>query len=132
MPNYAGVTSVQPVSAGFAAPWQTPKIYTGKQTTSTTVATTVTLETVTTGKTFYITDMVISSDAPSGGSTTVDVRVQTNGVDIFRQGVHNLSPITVPGLETQPNAASGQTVVILLPITTSVQNVWFFVAGFEQ
>lgn len=132
MPNYNGPTSVQPVSAGFAAPWQTAKTYTGKFSTSTTVATTVPLETVTAGKTFYITDIICSSDAPSGGSTTIDFRVQTAGVDIFRQGLHNLSPITAPGLETQPNGASGQNVTVLLPITAAVQNVWFFVAGYEQ
>ena len=132
MPNYSGTQSVQPMSAGFAAPWQTPKIYTGKQITSTTVTTTITLETVATGKSYYITDILATSDTPSGAATTIDFRIQTNGVDIFRQGIHNLSPISLPGIETQPNASTGQIVTILLPITSTVQNVWFFIAGFEQ
>ena len=124
--------SVLKVNAGFLAAGQTAKQYVGKQATSTTVATTVTLETVTAGKSYYITDILISSDAASGAATTVDTRLQAAGVDIFRGGVHNLAPLTTAGVETQPFATAGQSVTLLLPITNPIVNVWFNIYGFEQ
>lgn len=59
------VPQVWRVSAGFMAAGQTAKQYVGKQSTSTTAATTVTLETVTTGKTYYITDITIFTRSKS-------------------------------------------------------------------
>ncbi len=124
---------VQKVNAGFMAAGQTAKQYVGKVATSTTVAVTVPLETVTVGKSFYITDILITTDAASGAATTVDARIQAAGVDIFRAGLHNLSPVDMPGIETQPFASSGQAVTLLLPATAGgVVNVWFDIYGFEQ
>ena len=132
MPNYSGSSSVQPVSAGYAAPWQTAKTYTGKQATSTSATTTVTLETVTSGKSFYITDIMIATDVASG-TQILDCQIQAAGTTIFRGPTHNLSPITLPGLETQPFGASTQVVTLLLPQTSSgAVNVYFYIAGFEQ
>jgi hypothetical protein len=122
---------VQRVSAGFMGPGQTAKQYVGKQATSTTVLTTVTLETVTAGKTFYITDILVYTDVAQG-ATTIDVRLQAAGADIFRSGVHNLAPIDMTGIETQPFATAGQQVTLLLPITAAIQQVWFNIYGFEQ
>lgn len=131
--NPVPMGSVLRVNAGFMAPGQTAKQYTGKQATSTTVATTVALETVTAGKTFYITDLLIMTDSASGAATTLDVRLQAAATDIFRGGCHNLAPIDMSGIETQPFAAAGQAVTLLLPQTSGgVVNVWFNVYGFEQ
>lgn len=124
---------VSKTNAGFMAPGQSAKQFVGKQATSTTVPVTVTLETVTTGKTFYITDIYIASDSAQGAATTVDCRIQAAGVDIFRAGVHNLSPIDLPGIETQPFGTTGQIVTLLLPATAGgVVNIWYNVFGFEQ
>jgi hypothetical protein len=126
-------TATQKVNAGFMAAGQTAKSYVGKQATSTSATTTVTLETVTTGKTFYITDVYIGTDSASGAATTLDTRLQAAGTDIFRAGVHTLAPITLPGIETQLYATSGQVVTLLLPQTSGgVVNVWFLIQGFEQ
>lgn len=127
------VATTQRSNAGFMAPGQTAKQYVGKQATSTTVTTTVTLETVTTGKVFCITDVLISTDSAQGASTTIDVRIQAAGVDIIRAGVHNLAPLDMTGIETQPFATAGQVVTLLLPITAGgVVNVWYNILGFEQ
>lgn len=126
-------TAVVKVNAGFMATGQTAKQYVGKVTTSTTLATTVTLETVTAGKTYYVTDVLIMSDSSQGASTTVDVRLQAAGVDIMRAGVHNLAPIDMTGIETQPFATTGQVVTLLIPATSAgVVNIWFNIYGFEQ
>lgn len=120
------------VNAGFMAPGQSAKQFVGKVATSTTVVTTVTLETVTTGRTFYITDLYIAADSASGAATTVDCRIQAAGIDIFRAGAHNLTPIALPGMETQPFGTTGQIVTLLLPITSVIVNVWYNIFGFEQ
>jgi hypothetical protein len=125
--------SVLKVNAGFMAPGQSAKQFVGKQATSTTAPVTVPLSTVTTGKTFYITDLLITTDSAQGASTTVDVRIQGAGTDVFRSGCHNLAPIDMTGIETQPWATSGQAVTLLLPQTSAgVVNVWFNIWGFEQ
>lgn len=121
-------TSVQRVSAGFMAPGQTAKQYTGKNATSTTLATTITLETVTAGKTYYMTDISIFTDS----TTSIDGSINAGGTPIYRFGTSTTAPLQMAGMETQPYGSSGQTVVLVLPPTTSVQNVWFNVAGFEQ
>jgi hypothetical protein len=119
-------------TAGGAAYGQTLKSYTGKQATSTTVTTTISLETVTTGKTFFITDIYMATDIASA-TQILDVQLQTAGVTIFRGALHNLSPIDFQGIESQPNCASAQLVTILLPVTASgVVNFWYYVGGFEQ
>jgi hypothetical protein len=86
------------------------------------------------GKTFYITDIYIATNEESGtkGAKMLDARIQAGGVDIFRAGVHNLSPVEMPGIETQPFATEGQAVTLSLPTTGVVQKVWFTIQGFEQ
>ncbi|GAC1406107.1 MAG: hypothetical protein NVSMB60_25800 [Mycobacterium sp.] len=132
-PDGTPTASVQRVNAGFMATGQTAKQYVGKVATSTTLTTTVAIETVTAGKNFYITDLVMNTDSASGATTTLDVRLQAAGVDIFRAGIHNLAPLDLAGIETQPFATSGQAVTLLLPITAGgIVNVWFNILGFEQ
>lgn len=126
------VATVQRQSAGFMSSGQSAKQYVGLVSLSASVTTTVTLETVTTGKTFYISDIFIASDAASGSSTTVDVRIQAAGTDIFRGGVHNLTPIDLTGIETQPFASSTQIVTILFPVVAAAPKIWYNVYGWEQ
>jgi hypothetical protein len=129
MPNYSGASSVQPVSAGYAAPWQTAKAYTGYQALAAT-ASSFAIETVTTGKTFYITDIVISTDVASG--TNTDIQIQAGGTPVFRGSTHSLAPIEAMGLETQPFASSAQAVTLNVAAAATTNHVWFYIAGFEQ
>ena len=118
------------VNAGYVAVGQSAKAYVGRQATSITAATPITLGTVTPGKLFIITDILISSDAPSG--SPMDIQIQGAGVTIFRMFVHGLTPISACGLETQPAIAAGQVITLLLPMTGAVQNVTFSIFGIEQ
>lgn len=116
-------------NAGFTAPGQSIKNYTGSFPTSATVVTTVPLETVTAGKTYVITDIYISAN----NATPFEIRIQANGVDIFRGWLKgDTAPISLAGLESQPNASAGQAVTILLPIVSTAPQVSFFIGGFEQ
>lgn len=123
-----GGTGVQRVSAGFMAAGQTAKQYVGRQSTSTTAATTVTLETVASGKTFYITDINMFTDL----ATPIDGSIQAGGTPIFYFGVSTTAPVDACGMETQPYATTGQVVTLNLPQTTAVQKVWYNIYGFEQ
>ena len=120
---------VQRMNAGFSAPGQTIKNYTGSVATSASAATTVPLETVTTGKIYVITDIYISANS----SNQFEARIQANGTDIFRGWCKgDTSPINLAGLESQPNASAGQTVTILLPSVAGAPLISFFIGGFEQ
>jgi len=121
--------SVQRVNAGFSAPGQTIKNYTGSVATSATVPTTVTLETVTAGKIYVLTDIYISANS----ATQFEARIQAAGTDIFRGWCKgDTSPIEMAGIESQPNASAGQIVTLLLPIITGAPLISFFLGGFEQ
>jgi hypothetical protein len=123
-------TSVERVSAGFMAPGQTAKQFTGMQALAA-GATSITLYTVSTGKTFYITDINVVTDYPNG-TGTLDCQVQAAGTSIFRTGVHNLVPAEMPGMETQPNAASATAVTLNIGAASTSYHVWWFISGFEQ
>lgn len=116
------------MSAGGPAPGQAIKFYNGKVATSTSVVTTIALETVPAGKTFYITDLYMTNDQ----ATLIDVQVQSGGINIFRAACRDIAPIQMAGIESQPSCPSASQVNIVLPITTSIQNFWFFASGMEQ
>lgn len=126
--SYPQTGAVQRVNAGGMAPGQTAKQYTGKIALSNSVITTITLETVTAGKTFYITDLYLSAD----GTQVMDMRLQAAGVDIFRAIVKgDTAPLQMAGIETQPFGAAGQVVTLVFPVTTNV-NGYYAVFGYEQ
>jgi len=116
-------------NAGFSAPGQTIKNYTGSVQASPSVATTVPLETVTAGKTYVLTDIYISSNT----STQFEARIQANGVDVFRGWCKgDTSPISLAGIESQPNGSSGQVITLLLPAVAGSPFISFFLGGLEQ
>lgn len=121
----ASNTSVQRISAGAIAPGQTLKTISGQ--VSINAGATVTINTVTTGKTFYITDISISTD----NTVPTDVNIRAGGLTIFRAFVQNTAPIDALGIESQPNGTSGQVVDMVLP-TAVGKNVNYFISGFEQ
>jgi hypothetical protein len=131
-----GVTptgQVDRTNAGFMAPGQTAKQYVGLTTTSASTTVTVALETVTAGKTFYITDILVTTDSAVGTGGIVDVSILAAAAAIFRTGVHSLVPADFAGIETQPFATAGQAVALsILPTTGQTQKVWYNIYGFEQ
>jgi hypothetical protein len=102
--------------------------FNGKTATVTTGTTPVVLFTVTTGKTFYLTDLYLATDQ----TTPLDVQLQAAGAAIMNLGVSTTQPVNLPGIDTQPTATTAQAVQLLLPQTAAAQNVWYFVSGYEQ
>lgn len=113
------------MSAGPPAPGQTAKQSAGSVSINT--GATVTLNTVTTGKTYYITDIHLATDQ----TLSVDAKIQAAGVTIFESFIISSAPCDMAGLETQPFATSGQVVTLLLP-TVAGKNVNYFVSGYEE
>lgn len=122
-------TAVQRSNAGAKAPGQTLKTFTG-QSLLTASTGTIALYTVTTGKSFYITDVMLTSDVAS--SLNLDVRIQADGVDMLRTSVHSLAPIDFSGIESQPVAASGAVVNILTASAATTSHLWYSVYGWEE
>lgn len=116
------------ITAGPPSSGQTVRKYNGKQATVTTGTTPVALFTVTAAKTFYVTDIYLATDL----TTPLDIQLQAAGAAIMNFGVSTTQPVNLTGIDTQPTAAASQAVQLLLPLTAAVQNVWYYVAGYEQ
>lgn len=117
--------SSQRVTAGALAPGQTAKQIAG--TTSINTGATININTVTAGKTFYITDIHLATDA----TASVDAKIQAGGVTIFETFLINTAPCDMAGIETQPFGTTGQVVNLVLPVSAT-KNVNYFISGFEQ
>jgi hypothetical protein len=89
---------------------------------------TIALWTVTSGKTWILTDLLVTCDA----SSQVLFRIQAAGADIFRGLVRDIEPLEMPGMETQPNASSTQAVTIVLNGTSAPQEVNWTLEAVEQ
>ncbi len=120
------VTPTLRVNAGGAAAGQSLKTYVGTQ--SVAAGATITLETVTPGKTFYITDIYVGSNT----GTVFPVTIQAGATPIF-QGFckGDTGPISLMGIETQPTAPSGSVVQLVLG-TAVATTCAFLISGYEQ
>ena len=112
--NGLPVTSLK-VSAGGPAAGQAAKNYSGTVTLSGSTQT-ITLETVTAGKTYFITDIVITTT----NSTAQLVQLQAGGVTIFQTHINSTKGIESLGIETQPYAVAGQVVTLVVPSGSGV------------
>jgi hypothetical protein len=116
------------VTAGGAAPGQTVKQFAAKVALQVATPTTATLYTVTTGKTFLLTDLYIGHDT----AAVIDVQIQAAGVTILRACVKgDTAPLEMAGLDTGPLATTGQALTILWPGTAGPPNAYYYVAGVE-
>ncbi|GAC1375201.1 MAG: hypothetical protein NVSMB4_03200 [Acidimicrobiales bacterium] len=117
------------VNAGGAGAGQTLKSYTGTQALSTTASTTITLETVTAGKTFFITDIMVTSN--TGSVFTVTINAGSTAIyNSFCKG--DTGPISNVGIETQPSAGSGTVVNLVLGLAATATTCAYVVNGYEQ
>jgi hypothetical protein len=123
----ANGTSSLRVTAGGIAPGQTAKTFTGKVALSGGGATTVSLYTVTTGKTLIITDIYLSTD----GAQDIGVQIQAAGTAVFYILCRDSAPCQMPGMDTGPIGTTGQAMTIVFPTSTN-SNGFYYVAGVEQ
>ena len=121
------VGGVQKVNAGFMGAGQTAKSAAGQLSVNA-VSATITLNTVTTGKSYYITDICFTTDSASA----IDVQIKAGSTIIFETHVLSTAPCNAVGIETQPLATTGQVVTLFVSNSSVGKSLGFFVSGFEQ
>lgn len=120
---------VERVNSGYVGLGQTAKLYTGTQALSTTVSTTIALETVPVGKIYFVTDISVTSNT----AQVFLLQITAGGVPIFTAYVKgDTGPLELPGLETQPQASAGQAVNLVISSVTAATTVAFTISGIEQ
>lgn len=125
--DYTGsLTPTLRVNAGAGGPGQSLKSYVGTQSVAT--GATITLETVTTGKSFFITDIYVGSNS----ATVFQVTINAGATPIF-QGFckGDTGPISLMGIETQPSAGSGVVVQLVFGVAVATTAA-FMISGYEQ
>lgn len=120
-------SNVQRVTSGGLAAGQTQRTFVGSTPTITTGATSVALGTVTSGKTLYITDVIITTDQ----TAPLDVQIQAAAVAIYRAAV-SAGAGNSGDLVTAVKGTSLQAITLNIPTTTAVQNVTYTIVGFEE
>lgn len=136
-PVRAQVTAAIPVTgsvtkgtAGAAAPDQTLKQFSSSGGVSINTGATVALYTVTAGKTFYATDIVITGNAGTATQFLVQLK---QGTTVIFEGYckTDTEPLDLPGIETQPQAPGGAALTLVFGTGTSTTAA-YFIGGFEQ
>ena len=131
------VTASIPVSgstakstAGAGAPDQTLKTFSSSGGVSIASGANVALYTVTAGKTFYATDIIITGNAGTAGQ--VLCQLKQAGVVIWEGYMKtDTQPLEIPGLETQPSAPGGAALTLVIG-TLAGGTAAYYIGGFEQ
>lgn len=117
--------SIARATAGGPAPGQVLKNYSGTV-ALTGSAQTIPLETVTTGFTYIITDVLITTTNASAQL----LQITAAGTPIFQMHAYTSKGIEAPGIETQPTATTGQAVALVVP--SGAGTVAYNIYGVEQ
>lgn len=122
-----GNTNVQRVTGGGPAVGQTIKSVAGNLVT-TSASAAQTIDTVTAGKTFYITDLSFSQNT----ATPLDVQIQVAGVVVWEGYISSTNSVSLTGIDSFPAGAATQLVRIFVVNGVAASALDYFVAGFEQ
>lgn len=110
-----------PLSSGAALP-----------TTSTINTTVVNLYTVTSGKTFYLTDFVVCNNSSNPAQVSINASTSPGASPIFIGHALSTAPLDALNIGTEPSAAGGSTLTFQCSPTTSSTVVTYFISGYEQ
>lgn len=136
-PTYIPLTAAVPLlgsvakeTAGSAAPDQTLKTFSSSGGVSIATGATVALYTVTAGKTFFVTDIVITGNAATAGQVLCQLK---QAGTVFWEGYMktDTQPLEIAGLETQPTAPGGAAITLVIGTLTG-GTATYFIAGYEQ
>jgi hypothetical protein len=87
------------------------------------------VHTTTSGRTFYITDISITSDFSNANTKLIQLEI-SGGVVIFEAYTSNTAPVDMPGIESQPQSPSNSILAIKWPAQAG--HIAYFIAGYEQ
>jgi hypothetical protein len=122
-------TSATRVAPGGLASGQSLKNYSGII-TLTAASQTVNLGAVTAGKTYLITDVALSTNDSASGSLLVALQVGIGAV--IQAFVSTATPVSMTGIEAQPQGAAGQVIAIIAPAGTAGKQIAYNVLGIEE
>jgi len=122
------VTSLK-VTAGGPASGQAVKNYTGLITLSASTQA-IAIETVAAGKTYFITDIIATTNDSASGSILINISAA--GTAIFQSHINSTKGIEAIGIETQPQATSGQAVALNVPAATVGKIIAWNILGYEM
>ena len=132
--NILGVP-INPIAVTQApkATAQTMKNFTGTSNTSTTGTTVVNLGyTVTAGKTFYLTDVIICNNSANPSQVSVNGSLTAGASPIIIGHAINTEAFDAVNIGTEPSVAGGNPLSVQLGQTTVATACTYFVAGYEQ
>ena len=114
------------------SPFQTMKTFTGTLATSTTVSTSATLYTVTAGKTFYITDVIVCNNTANAAQTSVNASGTLGASPVLIGHSLNTAPFDCTNIGTEPSVSGGTPVTFQSLTTAAITTLTYFIAGYEQ
>lgn len=120
------------VSQAPKAPFQTMKTFTGTVTTSTSAAVITTLYTVSSGKTFYLTDFVVCNNASYPAQVSVNGSATAGASPAFIGHSLNTAPLDALNIGTEPSVSAGNPVTFQTTATSTATTLTYFIAGYEQ
>lgn len=119
-------------TGGPPADGQTPQFFVASVSLNA-VALAKDLLTVPAGVTFYVTDIICTSNTSTAFDVTLNVRTGAGGAKsaIFQGHVFSTAPLDCCGIDTQPQATAGQTLSINAPVTAAT-TVDYNIYGYTQ
>ena len=114
------------------SPFQTMKTFTGTLTTATGTATSATLYTVSSGKTFYITDVIVCNNTANAAQVSVNASATLGASPVMIGHALNTAPFDAVNIGTEPSVSSGTPVTFQSLATTAATVLTYFVSGYEQ
>lgn len=113
-------------------PYQTLKTFTGTMNTSTTSTTVQSLYTVTPGKTFYVTDIIVCNNAGYPAQVSLNASTTPDASPIIIGHSLNTSPFDATNIGTEPRVAGGTPLTFQSLATSTATVLTYFIAGYEQ
>lgn len=115
------------------SPLQTMKTFTGVQATQAAATTIVNLGyTVSPGKTFYLTDVVICNNSSNASQVSVNASLTSGASPMLIGHSINTSPLEAMNIGTEPSAVAGSQLSVQLGQSGTITSCTYFVAGYEQ
>ena len=131
----AGVSVANPVPVTQApkSPNQTMKTFTGVSATTTSATTVVNLNyTVSAGKTFYLTDVIICNNSVNASQVSINGSLTIAASPTLIGHSINTSPLEALNIGTEPSVAAGSALSVQLGQTTAITSCTYFISGYEQ
>ena len=127
------ITNPMPITQAPKAPNQLLKTFTGVSPTQAAATTVVdTGYTVPAGKTFYLTDVVITNNSANATATTVNSGITAGAGALCTGHSINTAPFSMINIGSEPSVTAGNKVSIQFGASGTITSCAYTVYGYEQ